>query len=104
MTDRSNSEPSILPSHRLLWGCWAVLMFMTVLTIWASDPAEVRHLPLFSVAVLLGAAGVKAVQILWVFLNLRRSTLSWKATFVAFLLAIIAIVLGGTLLGRLLHH
>jgi hypothetical protein len=33
-----------------------------------------------------------AIQILWVFLNLRQSTPAWKATFVSFLATIFFIV------------
>lgn len=93
-----------LPSHRHLWSCWAILMSMTAVSLWAGDPTDVRRLSLLSVAVLLAAAGVKAVQILWVFLNLRGSTATWKATFVAFLLVILAIVLGCAALSGLLRR
>ncbi|HLN23841.1 MAG TPA: cytochrome C oxidase subunit IV family protein [Patescibacteria group bacterium] len=94
-----------LPSHRQLWLCWAILMSMTAVSLWVGDPGgEAKRLPLLSVAVLLAVAGVKAVQILWVFLNLRVSTLTWKATFVAFLLVIFAIVLSCAALSLLLRR
>jgi hypothetical protein len=83
-----------LPSRRHLWLCWGILMSMTAVSLLAGAPTDGQRLPLVSVAVLLAAATVKALQILWVFLNLRRSTTTWKATFAAFLATIIAIVLG----------
>ena len=91
MTERSE----ILPSRRRLWGCWAILMAMTAVSLWAGDPAaDGRRLPLAAIAVLLAAASVKASQILWVFLDLRRSSPTWKATFLAFLATILVLVLG----------
>ena len=94
-----------LPSYAHLWSCWAVLMSMTAVSLWAGDPGgEAKRLPLMAVCVLLTASGIKAVQILWVFLNLRKSTLTWKATFVAFLLVIFAVILGCAALSLLLKR
>ena len=83
-----------VPSLRSLLICWAVLMAMTILLLVAGDPTDTHRLPLWSVALLLLVALVKARQILWVFLDLRRSTTMWKATFLAFVGTILAVVLG----------
>lgn len=69
-------------------------MCMTAVSLVAGDPTDDRRLPFIWVAVLLLAAAVKARQILWVFLNLRQSTTTWKVTLAAFLAVIITIVLG----------
>jgi hypothetical protein len=83
-----------IPTLRSLLICWAVLMAMTIILLVAGDPTDAHRLPLWSVGLLLGVAMIKARQILWVFLDLRRSTTMWKATFLAFVGAILAIVLG----------
>lgn len=82
-----------MPSSSRLWACWLVLMTMTVLSLWVGEPESLGRLSLIPVSVLLAAAAVKASQILWVFLNLARSTATWKVTFAAFLGTILAIVL-----------
>ena len=70
-------------------------MAMTGISLWAGDPAaDGRRLSLMAIAVLLTAASVKASQILWVFLDLRQSSLTWKATFLAFLAVIVLLVFG----------
>ena len=83
-----------IPTFRSLLLCWAVLMVMTIVLLLAGDPTDAHRLPLWSVALLLVVAMVKARQILWVFLDLRRSTMMWKATFLAFVGAILVVVLG----------
>ncbi|MDR3435119.1 cytochrome C oxidase subunit IV family protein [Telmatospirillum sp.] len=85
--------PSTLPSRRQLWICWLILMSMTAVSLVAGDPTDDRRLPFLWVVILLAAAAIKARQILWVFLNLRQSTTTWKATLAAFLATIIVIVL-----------
>ena len=82
-------------SHTLarIWGCWSILMIMTALSLWVGEPQNLDRLSLWAVAVLLAIAGIKASQILWVFLNLSYSTQMWKVTFMAFVLAIMFIVL-----------
>jgi heme/copper-type cytochrome/quinol oxidase subunit 4 len=82
-----------MPSRSRLWICWMVLMTMTGLSLWVGEPQSLGRLSLIPVFVLLAAAAVKATQILWVFLNLSRSTKTWKVTFLAFLGVILAIVL-----------
>jgi len=94
-----------LPSRRNLYGCWGILMAMTTLSLWVGDPAaDHRRLSLTAITALLAAASVKASQVLWVFLNLRSSTLTWKITFLAFLATIVVLVWGcaaiGVWLGR----
>lgn len=72
------------PRSRLLW-TWALLMGLTALSLTAADAASAgatARLGLGPVAVVLGAGVFKAVQILWNFLDLRRSTTLWQATFV----------------------
>jgi len=69
-------------------------MSMTGVSLVAGDPTDDRRLPFLGVVILLVAAAIKARQILWVFLNLRQSTTTWKATLAAFLAVIIVIVLG----------
>lgn len=88
------SPLSTLPTRRALWITWTILITMTVVSLSNGDPTSDNRLPLYSVAILLAAATVKAVQVLWMFLNLRASTTTWKATFGAFLGGIVAIVLG----------
>ncbi|HVI49615.1 MAG TPA: cytochrome C oxidase subunit IV family protein [Candidatus Sulfotelmatobacter sp.] len=83
-----------VPSFRSLLLCWAVLMSMTIVLLIAADPSAPGGLSLLIIALLLGVALIKARQILWVFLGLRRSTTMWKATFLAFLGTILAIVMG----------
>lgn len=85
-----------LPGYRRLYATWAILMALTALSITAADAATagaVRPLGIVSVTLVLGAGFFKAVQILWTYLNLRRSTMAWKATFVAFLVVICAVIL-----------
>ena len=79
--------------HQLVQ-CWAVLMTMTALSLWVGEPTAQGRLTLLPVLVLLMAAGFKGAQILWVFLNLRASSQTWKATFCGFLLTILLIVQG----------
>jgi len=63
-----------------------------MLLLWVGEPQSTGRLALLPVAILLLASGVKGVQILWVFLNLRISTVTWKATFGAFFLVILVVV------------
>ena len=79
-------------SHKVLVSCWIILMSMTGFSLWAAAPTTVARLSLWAIVALLAASGVKAIQILWVFLNLRQSTPAWKATFVSFLATIFFIV------------
>lgn len=50
----------------------------------------------------MGAGVLKAVLILWAYLNLRRSPSGWKAVFVTFLLMIAVVVLGAYGVGVIL--
>lgn len=90
----TNAAATNVPSFRSLLLCWAVLMAMTIVLLTAADPARPGHLSLPAIALLLAVALVKARQILWVFLDLRRSTPLWKATVLAFLGTILALVMG----------
>jgi hypothetical protein len=79
-----------MPSTATLIRAWALMMALTALSIWAAVSDQG-----FAPTVAAMAAGVlKAVLILWVYLNLRRSGPGWKAVFIAFLLVIALIVLG----------
>lgn len=93
-----------VPSFRSLLLCWAALMALTIILLLAGEPTEGSRLPLISVAMLLLVALLKARQILWVFLDLRRSTMMWKATFLAFLGTILAVVMGFSGLATVLGH
>ena len=82
-----------LPSRRSLYACWAILMTMTAVSLWAGDPTgDGSRLSLAAITLVLAAAMIKAAQILLVFLNLRSSTGTWKATFFGFLVTIVALV------------
>lgn len=93
-----------MPSRTHLWICWLVLMSMTTLSLWVGEPGDPGRLSLISVFILLASAAVKASQILWVFLNLSRSTMTWKVTFMAFLGTILAIVLACAALTPMLSN
>ncbi len=93
-----------LPSFRALLLTWLLLMGLTVLLLLAGDPDGSGRLPLISVALLLLVALLKARQILWVFLGLARSSGLWKATFLASLAVILALVLGCAALAPLLSR
>ncbi len=78
-----------------LLAAWATLMALTGLSLTASEAATagaVRPLGLLPVTLVLGAGFFKAVQILWTYLGLGRSTLAWKSTFVAFLTVICLVI------------
>ncbi len=83
---------AVLPSRKHLVLCWAILMSMTILSLWMGDPRLSGRLSLLAIAILLATAGIKAFQILWVFLNLQKSNSTWKWTFTAFLMTIIFVV------------
>ena len=79
-----------MPPVSTLVRAWGLMMALTALSIWAavSDQGFVPTLAAM-------AAGVfKALLILWVYLNLRKSGAGWKAVFIAFLLVIAFAVLG----------
>jgi hypothetical protein len=81
-----------LPSKKSLIVSWGILMAMTGLSLWAGDPETSNRLSLAAITIVLIAAGYKAVQVLWVFLNIRASTTTWKATCLGFLTVILAVV------------
>lgn len=67
---------------------WVILMALTAGSLTAAEAniaGAVSNLGLIPVAVILAAGLFKARQILWNFLDLRRSTAVWKGTFLAFL-------------------
>lgn len=75
---------------------WAVLIGLTSLSLVAGDAATagaIRPLGVVAVVLVLAASFFKAQQILWSYLQLGRSTLAWKATFVSFLLFICLLIL-----------
>ena len=87
-----------MSSASILLRAWGLMMALTVLSIWAavSDQGFVPTLAAM-------AAGVfKALLILWIYLDLRRSSSGWKAVFVAFLAVIALIVLAAYAAGILL--
>ena len=83
------------PSRRRLFVTWVLLIGLTAATMIAGNAwlDGTASLGVAWIAVIGLLTGVKAVQILFNFLNLRASTAGWKALFVAFLLAIFAFVL-----------
>jgi len=93
-----------VPSFRSLLLCWIVLMSMTIILLTVGDPTDSTRLSLLSIALLLAVALVKARQILWVFLDLRHSTPMWKATFMAFIGTILAVVMGCAGLAAAMAH
>ena len=75
------------PRTRLLL-TWTILMALTAASLTAAEAnvaGATSNLGLVPVAIVLAAGLFKARQILWHFLDLRRSTAVWKGTFVAFL-------------------
>lgn len=86
-----------MPSTTTLLRAWGLMMALTALSIWAAV-ADQGIAPTLAAM----AAGVlKAVLILWVYLNLRKSGSGWKSVFIGFLAVIAAIVVGADLVGRL---
>ncbi|WP_043744670.1 cytochrome C oxidase subunit IV family protein [Paramagnetospirillum magneticum] len=86
-----------MPSTTTLLRAWGLMMALTALSLWAAI-ADQGIAPTLAAM----AAGVlKAVLILWVYLNLRKSGSGWKSVFIAFLAVIAAIVVGADLVGRL---
>ncbi len=93
--------PHELPGERRLLVTWAILMVLTLLSLFGGQVlGEGRGEPLawWSVALVLVATYYKARQILMIYLNLGASTPVWKGTLRAFLLVTLGLILGGYLL------
>ena len=83
------------PSRRRLFITWVLLMGLTAATMFAGHAwlGGTQPLGVIWIAAIGLLTGVKAIQVLFNFLNLRASTSGWKALFIAFLFAIFAVVL-----------
>ena len=79
-----------MPSTTTLLRAWGLMMALTGLSIWAA----ISDQGLTPAIAAMGAGMLKAMLILWVYLNLRNSSSGWKAVFIAFLLLIASVVLG----------
>lgn len=88
-----------MPSRVTLVRAWGVMMALTALSIWAA----VSDQGLAPTVAAMAAGVLKGVLVLWVYLNLRRSSSGWKAIFIAFLAVIALVVLGGYVVGRIAH-
>ncbi len=93
------SDLSRQPTRPALVLTWLLLAGLTVGSMVTAftdgNAASTAALTALQVTVILVLTAVKARQILSVFLNLRRSTAGWRALFAAFVIAILAVILGG---------
>jgi heme/copper-type cytochrome/quinol oxidase subunit 4 len=86
-----------MPSVSTLVRAWGLMMALTALSIWAAVSDQG-----FAPTLAAMAAGVlKAVLILWVYLNLQKSGSGWKAVFIVFLAFISLVVLAAYLVGQI---
>ncbi|MBF0268770.1 MAG: cytochrome C oxidase subunit IV family protein [Alphaproteobacteria bacterium] len=86
-----------MPTHRLLFQTWLILMGLTALSLFSGragvqDPGS---LGIAWVVVLLAVTFFKTRLVLMVFLNLKSSTPGWRGFFMAFLLGILLLLLAG---------
>ncbi|MDO8608221.1 MAG: cytochrome C oxidase subunit IV family protein [Phaeospirillum sp.] len=86
-----------MPSAFTLLRAWGLMMALTGLSLWAA----ISDQSIASTLAAMGAGVLKAVLILWAYLNLRRSPSGWKAVFGVFLIAIALIVLGAFWVGKI---
>lgn len=66
------------PDHRRLTRAWALLMLLTVASLFAGRAGEAGSLGLTGSAVVLTVAAFKAHRILMDFLNLRAAPVGWR--------------------------
>lgn len=83
------------PNRRRLFATWVLLIGLTAATMFAGNAwlGGTQPLGVVWIAAIGLLTGVKAVQILFNFLNLSASTSGWKTLFIAFLFAIFGVVL-----------
>ncbi|GAB6051263.1 hypothetical protein JCM17960_00830 [Magnetospira thiophila] len=89
---------STLPSPKLLWTAWTVLMALTLGTMGAGRVTGADSLAASGVTALLLLAGLKVGIILWFYLNLRHSGRGWQKGFAVFLSLLIGSIIGLSLL------
>ena len=92
-----------LPGTKRLVSTWLVLIGLTVLSMWSAqldDVDKLSSLPVWSVAIVLITSGLKAQQILMIYLNLRVSSSGWKGGFICVLAGTLLLVFAGYYVAR----
>lgn len=96
--------PTSLTSNALR--AWVVLITLTVLSLAVSaflDSGRTASLGAAGTGAVLLMTAFKARQVLWHFLDLRRSTLGWRLGLGAYLVVLGLIVLGAFIAAEILH-
>ncbi len=98
------SDAQHFPKKTRLVITWAILMALTALSLTAAEAGQTGATAMLgfgAVALILGVAFFKMMQILWVYLNLRRSSTGWQSGLAAFLLLLCSLI--GTAYALSLH-
>ncbi len=104
---KDNAHPSHnLPSRRILFMAWALLMVLTIGTMIAGKVTSAASLGLIWTGILLVISWAKARTILQVYLNLRAAPRHWRSGFNGVLVFLLLVIFGLYALGAtgIVHH
>ncbi len=90
---RDSTHPSHnLPSRRVLFMAWALLMVLTIGTMVAGKVTSAASLGLIWTGILLAISWAKARTILQVYLNLRAAPRHWRSGFNGVLVFLLLVI------------